>query len=1147
MLTLNWLKKESAFKYQPWVNPEVLVLRGQLKRQFRLFLLVVWFLIIFLFALPAFAGTPTLGTITPASGTSQPDTNLTFTSAYSDAGGYTHLKECYLLINFNSTSFTNTAYLYYDRAANLLYLRNDANTAWSGGFAPGTANVIENSQAKLNCATTTISGTANTLTISWNAVFKPIFSGKTYNTYLYVKDSAGAYVNWTRRGTWTVNRAPALGTLSPASGTGQANTAQTFTSTFTDSDGWQNIQYVYFLINTSASGLNCFYGYYNQNTNRLYLRNDANTAWLGGFAPGTVNVIENSYAKLDCSGSTFTVTGTTLTVNWKITLKTPFTGAKNAYLYVRDDVNAYVNYTSKGTWSIPNNPPVNGTITPASGSSFSGQAVTFTSTYSDPDTWLNIQNANLLINTSTAGTICFYAYYNQNSNRLYLRNDANTSWGTGYAPGAANVLENTYAKLNCAGTTISGTGNNLCITWSITFKTAFSGTKNTYLYVNDDANASQSWTQKGVWSIQSDTTPPTGTGIINNNAQYTNLINVTLNLSATDSGSGMGAGAQMQFSNDNASWSIPENYALTKSWPLFPGEGAKAVYVKFKDAAGNWSTAVSDAITLDTTAPAILINPVLSPTNETVALSYTLNDNFTASNEITITGDNSPYINDGVYNVTLTAKDKANNSSSASLSFTIDKHLPVIVITSPEDGSVSETAQITLTGTVDGVNFSETRTLQNEGTNTVTKTVVDAAGNSNSVSLTVYLYSGTVIGSAGGEVSSPDGKVKIKIPAGALSAATTIKILPVSIQDMGSSTPAGRALLSVVECKPYGLVFSVPASIIYTLSSAEIPGTPVELGYYDSVQRKIISTGQVSTIPADGYTATFPVSHFSTYAALKNLTSQGIPIGGGVKIPLPDMLTGAFGHSIPLSVPQGRKGIQPSIGLNYRSVGANSWVGLGFSLNPGYIVRSTRLGPPTYNDTQDTFYLITDAGTTELVNLVDNLYQAKIESSFTKFYKEPDDSWKAVGKDGSVLRFGQTSGAKETATQGTFSWFLTKAIDNNGNYMEYSYIKDQGKCYLSRIDYTGNEVAGVSPVNSVEFFLEARTDLSSSYISGSKVATARRLREVQAKVNLELAWRYVLEYNYSPDTSRSLLKSVTQYAADGATLPAQGFKYQRAK
>jgi hypothetical protein len=103
--------------------------------------------------------------------------------------------------------------------------------------------------------------------------------------------------------------------------------------------------------------------------------------------------------------------------------------------------------------------------------------------------------------------------------------------------------------------------------------------------------------------------PPQGTVSINNNADYTNSTTVTLNLSATDLESSV---AQMKFSNDNTNWSGPINYTSTAAWALAAGDGTKTVWAKFKDAAGNWSSAeIKDSIVLDTTAPVITsISPI---------------------------------------------------------------------------------------------------------------------------------------------------------------------------------------------------------------------------------------------------------------------------------------------------------------------------------------------------------------------------------------------------------------------------------------------------------------------------------------------------------------------------------------------------------
>jgi hypothetical protein len=107
-----------------------------------------------------------------------------------------------------------------------------------------------------------------------------------------------------------------------------------------------------------------------------------------------------------------------------------------------------------------------------------------------------------------------------------------------------------------------------------------------------------------------DTTPPSGTIQViapNGLTDRTGSTAVTLSLNASDSGSGMGIGSQMQFSNDGSSWSAAEPYATSKSWALLDTtagtEQARSVYVKFKDAAGNWSQALADTIILDKLAP----------------------------------------------------------------------------------------------------------------------------------------------------------------------------------------------------------------------------------------------------------------------------------------------------------------------------------------------------------------------------------------------------------------------------------------------------------------------------------------------------------------------------------------------------------------
>jgi len=146
--------------------------------------------------------------------------------------------------------------------------------------------------------------------------------------------------------------APQVGTVTPASGSSTANQAVNFNATYSDANGWQDLQIACFKLNTSTSGSNSATTYYDVATNLLYLKSDDGMTWLGGFAPGSANVIQNSQASLNCSTTTVSGAGTTLTINWNLTLKPAFAGAKNAYLYVRDAGSLANGWTQRGTWTI---------------------------------------------------------------------------------------------------------------------------------------------------------------------------------------------------------------------------------------------------------------------------------------------------------------------------------------------------------------------------------------------------------------------------------------------------------------------------------------------------------------------------------------------------------------------------------------------------------------------------------------------------------------------------------------------------------------------------------------------------------------------------------------------------------------------------
>ena len=127
-------------------------------------------------------------------------------------------------------------------------------------------------------------------------------------------------------------------------------------------------------------------------------------------------------------------------------------------------------------------------------------------------------------------------------------------------------------------------------------------------------------------TITLDTTAPTTPTIsIDSGAAYTSSLAVNLTLSAA------GTPAEMYITNTAAcaSGGVWETYSTSKAWNILNSNAVNTVYVKYRDAALNESTCVSDSITHDTTAPmanSITINSgaaLTSGTAVTLALDAT--------------------------------------------------------------------------------------------------------------------------------------------------------------------------------------------------------------------------------------------------------------------------------------------------------------------------------------------------------------------------------------------------------------------------------------------------------------------------------------------------------------------------------------------
>jgi uncharacterized repeat protein (TIGR02543 family) len=222
------------------------------------------------------------------------------------------------------------------------------------------------------------------------------------------------------------------------------------------------------------------------------------------------------------------------------------------------------------------------------------------------------------------------------------------------------------------------------------------------------------------FSITSDRTAPTGATIsINAGDTYTRTALVSLGLSAS------GASQMMVSERADFAGAVYETYAAEKSFTLTGGNGTKTVYVKYRDAAGNETAAVSDTIELDTIAPTAEITSTLSGliNQASIPITITFSEAVTGF-ELTdltvgngtaggLTGSGTTYTvnvtptTDGLVSVDIgtgAVQDAAGNASMAAAQFSItsDRTAPVFtdINTSADHTTITIDAGMNESGTV---------------------------------------------------------------------------------------------------------------------------------------------------------------------------------------------------------------------------------------------------------------------------------------------------------------------------------------------------------------------------------------------------------------------------------------------------------------
>ena len=272
--------------------------------------------------------------------------------------------------------------------------------------------------------------------------------------------------------------------------------------------------------------------------------------------------------------------------------------------------------------------------------------------------------------------------------------------------------------------------------------------------------------------------------------------------------------------------------------------------------------------------------------------------------------------------------------------------------------------------------------------------------------------------------------------------------------------------------------------------------------------------------------------------------------------------TGAATYTIPIAVPPGTAGMVPALSLDYSSQSGDGIVGLGWTLSglpsigrcPRTLAQESVHGGVNY-DANDRFCmegqrLVATSGTYGANGTV---YATEIEG-FSKIVSygtagNGPSYFKVWTKSGQVLEFGNTTDSKILAVGKTTvrSWAVDKITDTKGNYLTVTYTNDttNGQAYPTRIDYTGNANASLSPYNSVQFtYNTSRPDVTPTYQAGSLQQTTVLLTHVKTYQGSNLVYDYQLAYRAGSSTTHSRLTSVTLCDTSGSCLAPTTFGWQ---
>lgn len=278
---------------------------------------------------------------------------------------------------------------------------------------------------------------------------------------------------------------------------------------------------------------------------------------------------------------------------------------------------------------------------------------------------------------------------------------------------------------------------------------------------------------------------------------------------------------------------------------------------------------------------------------------------------------------------------------------------------------------------------------------------------------------------------------------------------------------------------------------------------------------------------------------------------------------------GAASYSIPIALPPGREGIQPSVSLNYSSRSGLGVAGVGWSLSagsgisrcPATVAQDGFIKGVNYDPSTDKLCLdgkrliVKNSGTygsegTKYITEIDEFLTVtqlggSINSNNTYFHVDYPNGHRAV--------YGQTSNSHVVhfGASAPYSWLISRKQNiSDDHHMSYYYRNysdaqvqnlGEGEVLLDHILYTGDGNADGDRKVSFEY---EDTTSRTSYIAGGKSRQTKRLQKISTYVSNTKVRDYTLTYKDSTATARALLSNVVECGYSNGTHCRQPIQFE---